>query len=140
MAYYSQLRPTVYHEFRNCHVGDNLVKGNQIIGTTPIVIRGKRLKLCKVCAQLHEDKKGIPGIPIPPEPGKTLVETYYSTESPEIFHICQNCFLGQNIDEENLVANQPPLDLGRKKARLCKTCVKLCIGGECITGTHIPTQ
>jgi len=139
MAYYSKLQPTVYHEYKNCHVGNNMVEGNLKTGTPPIVIDGHTLVLCATCAALGA--AGIPGIPILPRPYKGgVVNTYYSAERPEIFHMCQNCHLGQNIDEKNLVANQPPLPMKRKKARLCKTCVRLCIAGKCIIGAPIPAE
>ena len=138
MAYYSKLKPTVYHLYKNCHVGNNMVKGNLKKGTPPIVIDGKKLNLCHRCAQLKVKGTGIPGVPILPKPySEDVVETYYSKERPRIFHMCQNCHLGQNIEANNLVANQPPLV---KKARLCKTCVRLCIAGKCITGTPIPAN
>jgi hypothetical protein len=146
MAYYSKLHPTVYHECKNCHVGNNMVEGNMKKGTPPIVIDGKSLKPCKVCEKLKAKGpkakvKCIPGIPILPRPYKgAVVETYYSKERPEIFHMCQNCHLGQNIDENNLVVNQPPLPMKRKKPRLCKTCARLCIAGKCVTGTPIPAE
>ncbi|MBA7560392.1 hypothetical protein ES708_02017 [subsurface metagenome] len=141
MAYYSKLHPTVYHEYKNCSVGNNMVKGNLKKGTLPIVIDGNPLQLCETCAALGAAGTGIPGIPVLPEPyGGDVVETYYSKESPKIFHMCQNCFLGQNIEKKNLVPNQPPQKMGRKKPKLCKICVKLCIGGKCITGAPIPAD
>ena len=142
MAYYSSKRPKIYHECRNCHVGNNMVEGNLIKGIPPTV-KGRdgkirKPRLCKTCKRLKAKGKCIPGIPKLPRPYKgDVVETYYSKERPEIFHMCQNCHLGQNIDADNLVANQPPLV---KKARLCKTCVRLCIAGKCITGTPIPAS
>lgn len=142
MAYYSKLRPTVYHICKNCNVGNNMVKENLGIGMPPpIKGRGGKLKeprLCKTCAALKKADKCVPGIPILPEPYKgDIVETYYSKESPEIFHMCQNCYLGQNIDKVNLEANKPPKV---KKARLCKICARLCIEGRCITGAPIPAE
>lgn len=145
MAYYSRLRPAVYHNYKNCHVGNNMVEGHLIEGIPPTV-KGrngkiKKPRLCKICKKLKATGKGIPGEPNLPKTGEgEIVETYYSKERPGIFHMCQNCFLGQNIEEENLVANQPPLNTGRKKARLCKTCVRLCIAGKCITGTPVPAS
>lgn len=133
MAYYSSKIQKIYHECQNCYVGNNMVKGNLEEG------KPKGAKLCKICAKLKARGKCTPGVPTLPEPYEgDIVETYYSTERPEIFHMCQNCNVGQNIEKDNLVANQPPLDLRRKKARLCKTCVRLCISGKCIPGTPIP--
>jgi hypothetical protein len=141
IAYYSKLHPRVYHIYKNCSVGNNMVEDNPATGTPPIVIEGKTLILCHRCAQLKAKGKGIPGVPVFPKPySEDVVETYYSKECPEIFHMCQNCHLGQNIEADNLVANQPPLEMGRKKARLCKTCVRLCIAGKCITGTPEPAK
>jgi hypothetical protein len=148
MAYYSKLVGIIYHECQNCTVGNNMVEGNLIEGIPP-TFKGrdgkiKKPRLCKTCKKLKaKELKGkgkcIPGIPELPEPGRgDTVETYYSTERPEIFHMCQNCNVGQNIEKDNLVANQPPLVMKRKKARLCKTCVGLCIAGKCIPGTPKP--
>jgi len=138
MAYYSKLKPTVYHEYKNCTVGNNMLEDNPATGEPPIVVGGKTLKLCAACKKLEAAHQGIPGVPeFPKAYSEDVVETYYSKESPEIFHMCQNCFLGQNIEADNLVANQPPLV---KNARLCKICVKLCIAGKCITGTPIPAE
>jgi len=141
MAYYSALRPAVYHNCRNCHVGNNMVDGNLRRGIPKTVKGRKKPRLCKICARLRSAGKCIPGVPTLPKvhPGDT-VETYYSKERPEIFHICQNCYLGQNIERNNLIANQPPIVRRRKKPRLCKTCVRLCIGGKCIPGTPIPAR
>jgi hypothetical protein len=143
MAYYSKLKPTVYHECRNCSVGNNMVKKNLGTGMPPPVkMRGGKIRkprLCRTCANLMKKDKCIPGVPILPEPYKgDIVETYYSKESPEIFHMCQNCYLGQNIEKNNLEANKPPPK--NEKARLCKICVKLCIEGKCITGAPIPAD
>lgn len=138
MAYYSKLQPTVYHLYKNCNVGNNMVKGHLQTGEPPIVIDGKKLKLCRTCKTLEAADKGIPGVPVLPTPYKgDIIETYYSKESPEIFHMCQNCYLGQNIEDKNLVANKPPLV---ENARLCKICAKLCIEGKCVTGAPIPAD
>ncbi len=135
MAYYSALQTAVYHDCKNCNVGNNMVKGNLEKGKPP------GAKLCKICAKLKAKGKCIPGEPTLPEPYKgDVVKTYYSKERPEIFHMCQNCNVGQNIEEDNLVANEPPLVMKRKKPRLCKTCARLCIAGKCITGTPIPAN
>ncbi len=135
MAYHSSKSPKIYHNYKNCHVGDNMVEGNLEKGRPP------GAKLCKICDGLRLTKKGIPGEPKLPEPYKgDVVKTYYSKERPEIFHMCQNCNVGQNIEEDNLVANEPPLVMKRKKPRLCKTCARLCIAGKCITGTPIPAN
>lgn len=133
MAYYSKLRPEVYHNYKNCHVGNNMVKGNLKKGKPP------GAKLCKICARLGRAGEGITGTPKLPElrPG-AKVETYYSKEYPEIFHICQNCYLGQNIERDQLEKGKPEKVRGRKKPRLCKICVRLCGAGECMTGTPIP--
>lgn len=138
MAYYSKLKPTVYHLYRNCSVGNNMVKGHLKTGEPPIVIDGKELKLCRTCARLRANNTGIPGKPILPEPYKgDIIETYYSKASPETFHMCQNCFLGQNIEKANLVANEPPRV---ENAKLCRICAKLCIEGKCVTGAPIPAD
>jgi hypothetical protein len=145
MAYYSKLRPTIYHDCSNCNVGNNMVKENLRIGMPPpIEGRGgktRQPKLCQTCAKLEADGRCRPGPPILPEPyGGDVVETYYSKERPEIFHMCQNCYLGQNIEKKNLVANKPPRVKNGKKPKLCTVCVKLCVEGKCITGTPIPAD
>jgi hypothetical protein len=149
MAYYSELRPMVYHEYKNCHVGNNMVVGNLVKGRPkPVKGRNGEIKkpvLCKTCAKLKAKGKGIPGIPILPKVyARAKVLAYYSKERPEIFHICQNCFLGQNIERAQLRRGKPAPVNGRgdkiKKPRVCKICARLCIGGECIPGTPIPAR
>jgi hypothetical protein len=142
MAYYSKLQRATYHIYSNCSVGNNMVKGHLRRGKPkPIKGRGgitKKPRLCRTCARLRAKGTGKLGIPILPEPYRgDIVETYYSKASPETFHMCQNCFLGQNIEKANLVANKPPRV---KNAKLCKICAKLCIEGKCITGTPIPAD
>jgi hypothetical protein len=138
MAYYSVKNPKTYHNCKNCNVGDNIVKENQRKGKPPGAV------LCITCFNLNAAGKGIPGIPKPaePQPG-AKVETYFSSKCPEIFHICQNCFLGQNIEKKSLVEGEPKPVKGRggkiKRPRLCKVCTKMCILGKCKTGTPILT-
>jgi hypothetical protein len=137
MAYYSRLRPAVYHKYKNCHVGDNMVEGNLRRGKPP------GANLCQICARLGAAGTGILGIPkLPRLQIGAKVKTYYSSERPQIFHICQNCFLGQNIEDKYLAEGKPKPVKGRdgktKKPRLCQICTRLCIGGECMTGTPIP--
>jgi len=143
MAYYSKLHPTVYHECGNCNVGNNMVKDNLRIGMPlPVKGRGGKIKtptLCQTCANLIAAGQCDHRRPILPEPYKgDIVETYYSKASPETFHMCQNCFLGQNIEKKNLVANKPPPK--NKNAKLCRICVKLCVEGKCVTGAPIPAD
>lgn len=142
MAYYSSKSPKIYHNCKNCHVGDNMVKENLRKGR-PKTVKGRKPPiLCKICAGLRKTGKFTTGIPILPDtqPG-AKVEAYYSKEYPEIFHICQNCYLGQNIERRNLIEAEPKPVKGRggkiKKPRLCKVCTRMCIGGECMTGTPI---
>jgi hypothetical protein len=139
MAYYTQLHPRVYHLYSNCTVGNNMVKGNLVEGTPPIVVDGNTLDLCETCADLDVNGEGIPGIPDLPDtrPG-ARVKTYYSKKCPQIFHICQNCFLGQNIEKQNLVKNKPPVVSKGKKPRLCRVCTRVCITGKCKIGTPKP--
>jgi len=139
MAYYSKLRPTVYHECKNCYVGNNMVVGNLKRG------RPRGATLCKICARLREEGKGIPGVPILPRVHKyAAVMAYYSAECPEIYHVCQNCYLGQNIEAKYLLQGKPRPVRGRngkiKKPRVCKICARLCSAGTCIPGTPIPAR
>jgi len=142
-TYYSKLQKAVYHEYSNCNVGNNMVKGNLRTGKPkPVKGRDGKIKepeLCKTCKKLKLSGKGIPGKPILPRPRKgATVKTYYSKKRPEIFHICQNCFLGQNIEKKNLIKNKPPLVKNGKEPRLCKVCTKVCVTGECMIGTPKP--
>jgi hypothetical protein len=141
MAYYSKLRPTVYHEYKNCHVGNNLVKEN--------LKRGKRrgARLCQTCERLSLTGKGVPGTPKLSRLYKyAAVMAYYSKEHPrpKIYHVCQNCFLGQNIERAQLRRGKPKDFKGRdgklKKPRVCKICAKLCRVGDCIPGAPIPAR
>lgn len=145
MAYYSRLQRATYHIYSNCSVGNNMVNGNLRRGKPkPIKRRDsiiKKPKLCRTCEKLRLAHKGIPGIPILPKvPRGSKVKTYYSSKCPQIFHICKNCFLGQNIESKNLIKDQPPLVKDGKEPRLCKVCTKDCIIGECMVGTPIPAQ
>jgi hypothetical protein len=137
MAYYSKLRPTVYHEYKNCSVGNNMVVGNLKKGRPPGAV------LCETCRRLRAAGTGISGRPILPRPYKyAAVMAYYSKECPEIYHVCQNCHLGQNIEEKFLVEGMPnPVRGGDgklKKPRVCKVCARLCRAGDCIPGAPIP--
>jgi hypothetical protein len=139
MAYYSKLRPTVYHEYRNCSVGNNMVEGNLRKG----IPRGATL--CQTCERMRIAGTGIPGRPILPRTYKyAAVMAYYSKECPEIYHVSQNCYLGQNIERAQLERGKPPTFKGRdgkiKKPRVCKICARLCSDGECIPGTPIPAE
>jgi hypothetical protein len=136
MAYYSKLRPTVYHEYKNCHVGNNLVKEN--------LKRGKRrgARLCQTCERLSLTGKGVPGTPKLSRLYKyAAVMAYYSKEHPrpKIYHVCQNCYLGQHIEAKYLVEGKPKSVKGRKKPRVCKVCARLCSAGEGIPGAPIPS-
>jgi hypothetical protein len=149
MAYYSRLQRATYHEYSNCSVGNNMVYGNLIKGKPkPVKGRGgeiKKPKLCGICAGLRRKGKGIPGVPILPKVhAKAKVLAYHSLERPEIFHICQNCFLGQNIERAQLRRGKPAPVKGRggktKKPRVCKICARLCRAGDCIPGAPIPAR
>jgi hypothetical protein len=59
---------------------------------------------------------------------------YYSKLNPEIYHICKNCTVGNNIEKHNLVEGQPP------GARLCKNCADMTSQNRCIHGTPIPAK
>jgi hypothetical protein len=147
MAYYSRLRPEVYHNYKNCHVGNNMVFGNLKKGKPkPIKGRDGKIKkpvLCKTCAKLKAKGKAIPGVPILPRVHRgATVKTYYSKERLDIFHVCQNCYLGQNIERAQLRRGKPDPVMGRngkiKEPRVCKICAKLCSAGEGIPGAPIP--
>ena len=59
---------------------------------------------------------------------------YYSKEQPEIYHVCKNCHVGNNIEAENLREGQPA------GARLCNTCDDLRSKGDCTPGTPAPAR
>lgn len=59
---------------------------------------------------------------------------YYSKESPEIYHVCKNCHVGNNIEARNLREGQPA------EARLCSTCDNLRSNGNCTPGTPTPAR
>ena len=143
MAYYSSKSPKIYHNCKNCHVGNNMVAGNLIKRKPPIVKGHKKPRLCEVCATLKAMGRRVPGIPKLPmmRPG-AKVKTYYSKDYPEIVHICQNCHLGQNIERGQQRKDKPKPFMWRdgkiKKPRLCKNCARLCLAKEGNTGVPIP--
>ena len=57
---------------------------------------------------------------------------YYSEAEPEIYHICQNCYVGQKIEARNLRQGQP---VG---AKLCAVCANLNQARKCDPGTPPP--
>lgn len=59
MAYYSRLRPTVYHVCKNCTVGNNIEAQNLREG------KPEGARLCESCAELQKDGKCILGTPTP---------------------------------------------------------------------------
>lgn len=61
MAYYSKAKPDVYHECRNCTVGNNIEKDNLTTGNPGGAI------LCKECADLQRQGKCKSGTPIAAE-------------------------------------------------------------------------
>lgn len=145
IAYYSKLRPTVYHKYKNCNVGNNMVKGNLLTGTPPIVIDGNILELCETCRKLEISGKGKRGKPrLPRVRIGAKVKAYYSKKYPKIVHICQNCHLGQNIERGQQRRGKPKPVMGRdgkiKKLRLCKNCTRLCLAWEGVTGIPIPAR
>jgi hypothetical protein len=103
-TYYSKLQKAIYHNCKNCNVGNNMVKGNLLIGK-PKPVKGRdgkirKPRLCRTCEALKNAGTAVFGIPeLPREKRGAKVKTYYSDKHPEIFHICQNCYLGQNIEE-----------------------------------------
>jgi hypothetical protein len=147
MAYYSKLRPEVYHICKNCTVGNNMVKGN-LRKRKPKPVKGRdgktrKLRVCETCKALKKAGKCTPGVPILPRPYKyAAVMAYYSAEHPEIYHVCQNCYLGQNIEFKYLRQGKPRPAKGRdgktRKPRVCKICARLCSAGESIPGAPIP--
>jgi hypothetical protein len=145
IAYYSKLRPKVYHKYKNCSVGNNMVYGNLKTGTPPIVIDGNILKLCETCRKLEISGKGKLGKPrLPRVRVGAKVKAYYSKKYPEIVHICQNCHLGQNIERGQQRRGKPKPVMGRdgkiKKLRLCKNCIRLCLAWKGVTGIPIPAK
>jgi len=59
---------------------------------------------------------------------------YYSQAQPQIYHVCKNCHVGNNIEARNLREGQP------EGARLCETCAKLHNEGQCVPGTPTPAR
>ena len=59
MAYYSGLRPEIYHLFKNCYIGNNIDPKNLREG------QPRQARLCEVCAELQGDGKGVLGVPFP---------------------------------------------------------------------------
>jgi hypothetical protein len=144
-TYYSKLQKAIYHNCENCSVGNNMVYGNLRRGKPkPVKGRNGKIKeprLCKTCEALKNAGTAIFGVPkLPRVKRGAKVKTYYSKKCPQIFHICQNCFLGQNIEEANLVKDKPPVVKDGKEPRLCKVCTKVCITGKCMVGTPIPAK
>ena len=63
MAYYSGLRPEIYHLFKNCYIGNNIESKNLREG------QPRQARICEVCAELQSEGKGVLGVP---EPAKRL--------------------------------------------------------------------
>lgn len=59
MAYYSGLRPEIYHLYKNCTAGKTINPRNLREG------QPRQAKLCESCAQLQREQQGVPGIPKP---------------------------------------------------------------------------
>ncbi len=60
--------------------------------------------------------------------------TYYSGLRPEIYHLCKNCYIGNNIEPRNLREGQP------RQARLCEVCAELKGEGKCVLGVPAPAK
>ncbi len=69
MAYYSRLVRGIYHECRNCEVGNNIEEHNLLRGKPkPVKGRNGKIKnprLCKVCEDLRNEVRCVPGVPPP---------------------------------------------------------------------------
>ena len=59
MAYYSGLRPEIYHLFKNCYIGNSIAPRNLREG------QPRQARLCEVCAELMSEGKGVLGVPVP---------------------------------------------------------------------------
>jgi len=59
MAYYSGLRPEIYHVCKNCHIGNNIVPKNLREGWP------RQAGLCEVCVKLQGEGKCVPSVPKP---------------------------------------------------------------------------
>ena len=59
MAYYSGLRPEIYHLFKNCYIGNNIKPKNLREG------QPRQARMCEVCAELQSEGKGVLGVPKP---------------------------------------------------------------------------
>ncbi|MBA7631683.1 hypothetical protein ES703_39218 [subsurface metagenome] len=141
MAYYTALGLGIYHECRNCRVGNNIEAENLVKGR-PKPFKGRdgkirRPRLCKKCAKLHEKGRCTPGVPDPSivKKGGEISPYYSSAElKPKIYHLCPNCYLGNNIEELNLSNGKP------QGAELCQNCTRLRNKGKCVSGTMIPAN
>ncbi len=137
MAYYSSKVGIIYHECRSCKVGNNIEAENLVTGKPTKAKRGKKPRLCKTCAGLQEKGQCTPGVPKPATVDKKRpVEAYYSNAElePKIYHICPNCYLGNNIEELNLSDGKP------QGAELCQNCARLRDKGKCVSGTMDPAS
>lgn len=54
MAYYSKSKTWVYHECKNCDAAFMIHKENMKTGKPPIVVGGRMLGLCPICARLKK--------------------------------------------------------------------------------------
>jgi len=59
---------------------------------------------------------------------------YFSGLRPEIYHVCKNCHVGNNIEPRNLREGQP------RQAKLCETCAELQSEGKCVLGIPVPAR
>lgn len=59
---------------------------------------------------------------------------YYTRKDPTIYHVCKNCYVGNNIERENLVQGTPP------GARLCEICARLQRERNCTPGKPTPAR
>ncbi len=59
---------------------------------------------------------------------------YYTKKDPTIYHVCKNCYVGNNIERENLARGIPP------GASLCQVCARLHRQRDCEAGTPTPAR
>jgi hypothetical protein len=59
---------------------------------------------------------------------------YYSGLQPEIYHLCKNCHVGNNIEARNLREGQP------RQAKLCEVCAELMGQGKYELGIPTPVK
>ena len=52
------------------------------------------------------------------------VPPFHSSEKTDVYHVCDKCTVGNNIEKKNVRQ-------GKGKGRLCKLCKQLIDKGEC---------